>query len=161
MTNEHRAQYLRAIFDAVPQPSFIVDADVAIRDFNTAAESLLGHEPAAALHRRGGEALHCLNSQSHGCGRSAACQNCVIRNSVRKALAGANTCRAWHRAQLCRDDQTAALDLLVTTSLLPYTASPEVLLILEDVAAVIRALPTRPPARRRTSATRGRTPGPA
>lgn len=141
MTNEQRAQYFRAIFDAIPQPTFIVDADVAIRNFNTAAESFLGAEPAASLHRRGGEVLHCLNARAHGCGRSAACKNCVIRGSVKKALAGLNTCREWHHAQLGRGEQILAVDLLVTTSLLPYTASPEVLLILEDVRAVLQCLP--------------------
>jgi PAS domain-containing protein len=156
MTNEQRAQYFRAIFDAIPQPTFIVDADVAIRDFNTAAESLLGSEPAAALHRRGGEALHCLNSQSHGCGRAAECKNCVIRNSVQKALIGRNTSREWHQARLRSGDRVVALDLLVTTSLLPYTASPEVLLILEDVNSVARSLATATAAPRRSRAARAR-----
>ena len=52
--DEQKAQYLRAIFDAIPLPTFIVDSDVRIEDYNTAAEPFLGDEPAVTLHRRGG-----------------------------------------------------------------------------------------------------------
>ena len=42
---EQEAQYLRAIFDAFPHPTFIVDADVQIQDFNTAANNSLVPNP--------------------------------------------------------------------------------------------------------------------
>jgi PAS domain-containing protein len=136
--DEQRAQYLRAIFDAIPLPSFIVDADVRIHDFNTAAEQFLGPDPGSALHRRGGEVLHCIQAEMDGCGRAAPCQDCVIRQSVNQAMTGRATSRVMHQADLRTPQGTAAIDLLVSASLLPYTEPPRALLMLEDVSEILR-----------------------
>jgi PAS domain-containing protein len=135
---ELQAQYLRAIFDAIPLPAFIVDADVRIQDFNTAAEQFLGAEPASALYRRGGEAFHCIHAEMDGCGRSKPCRDCVIRRSVNGAMTGRATCRELHQAELRTRQGTAAIDLLVTASLLPYTEPPHALVILEDLGETTR-----------------------
>jgi PAS domain-containing protein len=137
-TEEKKAQYLRAIFDAIPLPAFVVDADVRIQDFNTAAEQYLGPDPALALYRRGGEALHCINAEMAGCGRAKPCEDCVIRKSVVQAMTGRAACRQVHRAELRSGKGTTAVELLVTASLLPYTEPPRALLILEDITAFIR-----------------------
>ena len=42
-------QFLRTVFDTKPVPTFIVDDDVRIQDFNTAASPLLGPESQLAL----------------------------------------------------------------------------------------------------------------
>jgi len=131
LVQQQRAQYLRAIFDGIPLPSFIVDSDVRIQDLNTAAEEFLGGEPGAALHCRGGDAFRCLHAQPNGCGRSEACQECVIRNSVASALRGMNKVREPHQANLSTEAGVASLNLLVTASLLPYTEPAQALLILE------------------------------
>ena len=128
------AQYLRAIFDTFPHPTFIVDADVQIQDFNTAAEQFLGPEPAMALYRRGGEALHCIHAEQKDCGKAEACQDCIIRHSINKALAGQATHRDLHKAELRTAEGTRSVDLLVTSCLLPYALPPRVLLVLEDVS---------------------------
>ncbi len=142
MTNqdiaEQKAQYLRAVFDAIPLPAFIVDSDVRIQDFNIAAERFLGPEPAAGLWRRGGEAFRCIHSEENGCGHSAPCGDCVIRNSVSEAMKGRSTCRAIHQAEVRTQSGTARVELLVTVNLLPYTDSPQALLILEDVSEILR-----------------------
>lgn len=150
LNQEEKAQYFRAIFDAIPLPAFVVDADVRIQDFNTAAEQLLGPYPAEALYCRGGEALHCIHSEVNGCGRGERCPECVIRNSVTKAVAGGAVCREMHWAQLQTVTGTVPLNLLVTTSLLPYMDPPRALLILEDVTARVQHAdqPTRPRAGR-------------
>lgn len=146
-TDEHQVQYLRAIFDTIPQPTFIVDEDVMIRDFNTAAEQFLGSEPATALHQRGGEAFHCIHAERYGCGKTAVCKDCVIRNSVRKAMNGTTTCRELHRAELHTGKHTVPISLLVTASLLPYTDTPRVLLILENVTSIMELCRTAAPSR--------------
>ncbi len=142
---EHKAQYLRTIFDTIPLPTFIVDEDVRIEDFNTAAEQFLGPEPATALHRRGGEVLHCINSEPYGCGRHPLCEDCVIRESVRKAITGRRTCRKMHQAELRTGTGVVPIDLLVTTSLLPYTERPRVIVMLEDVSEIVRLRAIQPP----------------
>ncbi len=130
---ERRAQYLRAVFDAIPLPAFVVDQDVHIHDFNAAAEPLLGAEPATALYRRGGEALHCLNAEPKGCGNSEQCKDCVVRNGVAKALSGGTTHRELHQAELRTSTGVTPVQLLVTAALLPYTQPPRALVVLEDV----------------------------
>ena len=130
--DELKAQYCRAIFDAIPMPAFIVDEDVRILDFNAAAEPLLGADPATALFRRGGEALHCIHAEMAGCGQAKACEDCVIRNSVRHALLGGATHRKLHQVELRSGQGVVPISLLVTASLLPYTETPQVLLILEN-----------------------------
>jgi PAS domain-containing protein len=137
--DEQRIQYLRAIFDGFPVPAFVVDDDVNIHDFNTAAEALLGPEPATALFRRGGEALHCIHSEMHGCGKAEPCQDCVIRNSVRKAISTQATLREFHPAKLRTSTGVANIELLVTTHLLPYTEEPRVLVILEEAGGKLTA----------------------
>jgi len=134
--DERRIQYLRAIFDAFPVPAFIVDDDVRIQDFNTAAEQLLGPEPEIALHRRGGEALHCIHAESDGCGKTVFCRDCIVRNGVNRAFTRQATHREQHHAEVRTKEGIAAIDLLVTVSLLPYTAEPRALLILEDVTRI-------------------------
>ncbi len=146
---EQKAQYLRAIFDAIPIPAFIVDSDVRIRDLNTAAEQFLGPDPATALYCRGGEALGCIHSEPHGCGQADPCKSCVIRDSVRKAVKGRSTCREMHLAELRTQAGTIQVDLLVTASLLPYTDTPSALLILEDVTEILERHGYKPKRSRR------------
>jgi PAS domain-containing protein len=150
---ELSVQYLRALFDTIPLPAFIVDGDVRIHDFNNAAEEFLGPEPAAALYRRGGEAFHCIHAGLDGCGRAAACHDCAIRNGVSQALNGQGTHRALHRAMLRRGESTTPVDLLITASLLPYREDPRVLVILEDLSRFMQSPSARPkrPRMRKTS----------
>jgi PAS domain-containing protein len=128
---ENSIQFARAIFDSIPMPAFIVDENVQIQNFNTAAEAFLGKEPAAALHRRGGEVLHCIHAEKSGCGTAEACRDCIIRNSVWRAIHGDPTWRQQCRAELRTIQGVTNIDLQVTTSLLPYTEKPQVLLMLE------------------------------
>jgi len=129
--DEQRVQYARALFDGIPLPAFVVDEDVVIRDFNLAAEAFLGPEPASALFRRGGEVLHCIHAAANGCGRAQRCEDCVIRNSVAQAIAGRNTWRQSHQAELREGKRSLFVDLRLTASLLPFTEQPRVLIVLE------------------------------
>lgn len=137
---ENQSPFLRTVFDAMPVPAFIVDDDVRIEDFNTAAGGLLGPRPEKSLHQRSGEAMHCINSEAHGCGRSEPCTHCVIRNSVKAALHGGLTHRQMHRAELRTErNTTTTIDLLVTASplLLPDFGEKKALLMLEDVTELL------------------------
>lgn len=96
----------RAVFDAGPSPMLIVDPDVMILAINKPAEAYFGATPETALQRRGGDALGCVHHFEHpnGCGHAEACRACVVRNSVKTAMAG-----AIHRRELTRMDlRTAA-----------------------------------------------------
>jgi nitrogen fixation/metabolism regulation signal transduction histidine kinase len=135
--DEQKAQYVRAIFDGIPSAAFVVDQDVCIQDFNTAAEHLLGPEEAGALNCQGGRAFHCLNAEGTECGKAKACKDCAIRNSVRDALLGQTTHRKLHKADLRISNGIIQVDLLVSASLLPYSEPPQVLLILENLTEIV------------------------
>jgi PAS domain-containing protein len=137
LREEERALYLRAIFDGIPTPLFLVDEDVRIQDFNAAAEEFLGSESATALDELCGEVFHCINSEEHGCGKGESCHACVIRNSVKSAAAGKATHRKRHVAELRTPNRTVTQELLISATLLPYTETPRVLLVLEDISRIV------------------------
>jgi PAS domain-containing protein len=130
-------QYLRTLFDTSPLPTFVVDGDVQIQDYNTAAAALLGPEPEMAFHRRGGDALGCIHAEAKGCGQSEPCRDCVIRNSVKTAIRGQTTHREIHKAELRRGGNTTVIDLLVTAAPLPEAEREQALVILEDVSELL------------------------
>jgi len=132
-----KRQYLRTVFDTIPLPTFIVDDDVRIQDYNAAAGFLLGPEPESALHHRGGDALHCIHAEANGCGHSEPCRACVVRNSVKTALSGRVTHRETHKAELRSQGKTVVIDLLVTATPLPDGEAPHVLLLLEDISELL------------------------
>ncbi len=133
---EERSQYLRAIFDGIPMPMFIVDDGVRIQDFNTAAEEFLGPQSVTALHGVCGDVFHCVNATDHGCGNAKPCRACAIRNSVKKANSGEIIQRELHVAKLRTPTRTFTQELLISAALLPYTEAPRVLLVLEDLSRI-------------------------
>jgi PAS domain-containing protein len=133
---------LASVFDALPVPALVVDNDVRIIDFNLAAARLLEYVPFAVLRPRAGEALACIHSTEAlgGCGHADACQDCVIRNSVREIFQGEKTFRKVARMELKRVGQIAGMDFLVTVAPVPNESEPLALLILEDAAELSRLL---------------------
>ena len=126
------AAYYRTILDTLPVPVFIVDNDIRVHDLNLAASQLFGVHKREIYKMRGGDALHCLNSSApEGCGRSANCEDCVIRNSVTSSLSGTGVSRKRMRFQISGVEGKTELDMLITANRLP--GSSLVLLVLEDV----------------------------
>jgi PAS domain S-box-containing protein len=128
-------RYYKTILDAIPLIIFIVDNDVRIRDLNQAAATAFGLDKATVLNRRGGEVLHCLHAHDvpEGCGRAEFCQNCVIRNSVTKCLAGQAVTRRRTKAELVLEETKKKIELLITASPMPSPEEMLVLLIIEDI----------------------------
>ncbi len=81
--------------------------------------------------------MPCIHAEAKGCGLNERCRDCVIRGSVRLALKGQKTHRCRHKAELRRQDQTLAVELLVTATPLMGGETPQVLLILEDVTELL------------------------
>jgi PAS domain S-box-containing protein len=136
-TDGEAGQYLRTVFDLNPLPTFIVDKDVRIRDYNRAAERLLDRDLRLVLNQSAGEALHCLHAEAKGCGYSEPCRDCVVRDSVKRALSGGETHRRMHEATLRDGDKTVRTHLLVSATPLAQGESPTTLLILEDVSELL------------------------
>jgi signal transduction histidine kinase len=130
-----QADFLQHLFDAVPSFLFIVDDDVRIINVNAAAARLADQEEKFAMRQRGGDFLHCIYSfeTPEGCGRSSHCKDCVIRNSVGKAIQGEGVYRETTRMNLLQGDNIAEIYVSVTTSPIYYQGKKLALLVMEDV----------------------------
>ncbi len=133
------AGYLQNIINSMPVMIFVVDADVAIHDLNTAAAITFNLDRSHVMLKRSGEVLHCLHSTDMpgGCGRGPHCGgNCVIRKSVGEAMAGHAIQRSRMRINLVSGSKSKEMDLLVTAAPLEGSQERLALLILEDITEV-------------------------
>jgi nitrogen fixation/metabolism regulation signal transduction histidine kinase len=139
MTGPTDSGMIRAVLDAIPSPLFIVDNDVRIHAFNEAASPLLGKKPAVKFLTRGGEALGCIHSTEspEGCGRSEACKNCVVRNSVRLSFDNRKVVRKASKMTLVGEAGNSDVHMLVTTAPFDHGNQSYVLLILEDISELV------------------------
>jgi PAS domain-containing protein len=134
------AGMLGAVLDACPSATFVVDADARVLFLNPSARRLLGMSGDAdarkVLGRRGGDLLGCLNALStpSGCGRAPACSDCVIRNSVRRAVAGGAVHRARTFLQVERPEGLDEVHFLVSAAPARHEDRRLVVLTLEDLS---------------------------
>lgn len=126
--------FLRNLFDSIPSLLFVVDSDVRIYHLNSAAAGVLG-EGESVLMRRGGDVLHCINSYAvpEGCGRSAACRDCVIRNSVGKAFSGEGIYREIADITMDHEGVATEVSFMITANPLDHRGERFVLLIMEEI----------------------------
>ncbi len=126
--------FLRNLLDAIPSLLLVVDSDVRIVYLNSAAASVLGGQETVSM-KRGGEVLHCINSYAvpEGCGHSASCRDCVIRNSVGKAFSGEGIYRETARMRLNDGGAVVEAYYMISANPLTYSGEKFVLLVMEDV----------------------------
>src|ERR1700690_388288 len=115
-------EFLRNLLDSIPTMCLVVDADVRIFFYNTAATSILGGNKKSVYMKRGGDALQCISSTETpaGCGHAPACAECIIRNSVTKAIQGGGTTRIVTKMKLLHDGDVAEIRLMVSVSPFQY-----------------------------------------
>ena len=125
--------FLTETFNTIPFPILVVDDDVRVLFWNSAALRLLGSEEV--FQQRSGEVLHCIHSgdTKEGCGQGPHCKTCVVRNSVNEASRGGKVYRKKTVMQRRKGDQVTEVPLLVTTSPFTYQHQSLTLLILEDI----------------------------
>jgi PAS domain-containing protein len=125
----------RVLFDAMPLPVFVVDKDLSVLEYNTAAAWLFGSDKPAVLDRRSGEVWHCLHATETeaGCGHAAACKNCVVRESVRAAAEGRRVTRRWTEMELMLKGTPSKVSLRVSCQPFTYEKNSLVLLVLEGM----------------------------
>lgn len=139
MTTDTEIQtIIMAAFNAMPALVFVVDEDVRIQEYNTAAAALLATERASVLKTRAGEILHCIHSTDvpEGCGRAAFCNTCIVRNSVNEAFQGNRIVRRRTRIEIMRDGKIVEIYALVTASPFLFQDRHLVLLVIEDISEV-------------------------
>ena len=125
--------FLNAILDKIPFPTFLMDDDVRIHEYNLAAISLFDIELGRVNRVRCGDAFCCVYSMPDGCGESEACKKCVIRNSVRKSYGGSKVVREKTEIQLVRYNKIKQIQMVVTTEPLKYNDRLYVMVIFEDI----------------------------
>jgi len=130
--------FLMDTFNAIPFPTMVVDDDVRILFWNTAAISLLSNEEVFQI--RGGEVLHCIHSTEtkEGCGHAPHCKNCIVRISVSEAIHGGKVYRKKTVMELKTDGNRTTIPLLVTTSPYKYKQEKLALLILENIQELMQ-----------------------
>ena len=134
--NIDKEDFCKALVEATPIPVLVVNPDLKIHYFNSAASKLVGSDAEVVIQHPAGEVLHCIHSTEalEGCGYSPFCKDCIIRNSVNQSLKGRKVFRKLYKMELIQKDSTAEIYLLVTTVPLQYSGEQLVMLLLEDVS---------------------------
>ena len=132
------SEYHRMLLDAMPCPVLVVEEDVRIVDFNTAAGKTLAEKRELVIQRRAGEVLHCLHSQEtpQGCGRAPACRTCPIRNAVNSALLGETPLRQAVELELVTQGKVTQALFLITVAPLVFENARLAVVILEDIREI-------------------------
>lgn len=132
------SEYYRNILDAMPCPVFVVEEDVRIVDFNTAASAAISKKAEEMRRQKVGDALHCIHSgeAEEGCGKTFACKVCPIRISVNQALEGERPPRQTVKVMQATQDGVAESIFLVTVAPLLFENVPLALVILEDIREI-------------------------
>jgi hypothetical protein len=133
-------EYLQAVFDALPQPIFIVDDDLRVEAMNLAAQPLVGQAPSLIYRQRGGEALQCVHRNDHpgGCGRGESCRTCAVRQSVNAAFRKNRVIRKPTTMILDGPEGPKEVHLLVTTAPLSFGGKETVVLTLEEISELVQ-----------------------
>ncbi|HOQ46569.1 MAG TPA: PAS domain-containing protein [Bryobacteraceae bacterium] len=136
VTEGIRDDLYKALIDAIPDPVFVVDGNVRVLDCNPAAAEMIGDSmffPSGL----GCDMLRCVNANPQGCGLSAACRGCAIRNSVALALKGERPRRTRYKLERMGEEGPVVSHFLVTAAPLNYQGSHLALLILEDISELV------------------------
>ena len=131
---------IKQFLNAIPAFAFVVDDDVRVVEYNRNAGRLMGEGQREILRRRGGEVLHCVHAKdaARGCGRGKFCRTCMIRGAVNEAITGTKCVRRRVRMELESGGRRSELYILLSAAPLVYQGSTLALLILEDVAELMR-----------------------
>ena len=78
--------YMRAVFEAAKIGICSMDVNARLVEVNEAALETMGITYQEAIGNKLGDMFSCVNAAARGCGNSAKCQFCVIRNNVEAAL---------------------------------------------------------------------------
>jgi PAS domain-containing protein len=127
--------YQRTVFDAIPSPALILDAELCVLDLNRAASVFFGGDRTVLLKHLCGEVLQCLNEKEApgGCGTSEFCKDCVVRNAGQKALRGQDTVRGKYDMQLQEGTMLRNVNFLISAAPFRYAEKSLALVILEDI----------------------------
>jgi len=128
------ADTFRSMFNALPSPVFVVDGDVTVHDYNTAAAEFLFRHMAATsgLSYRVHNDLLC-NEVSAGLWRTIFCRDSIIGKSVKEAFQGRGIVRCFTKLDSHQEGIRKKLETWITCSPFHNGAGTQVLLIIEEM----------------------------
>jgi len=126
---------LTAIIEAIPSAIFIVNPDLQIFDINEAASKMVGVDSEIILRKLCGEILHCLHEKESkaGCGTTEFCSDCVIRESVEKAIQGESNFKRKYKLKVQRDEDIEMSYMLISAAPFEYDNQIYAVLTIEDI----------------------------
>ena len=130
---------LKAVIDAIPTPVFIVQSDMRIAHANAEGFRFLGKSPERVLKRACGDALHCVNAMQadNCCGTTQFCRDCIIRNSVEKAVESSAAVRKRGKFRLMLHGAFEEVHFAVTASPFEFDCTKYVIILLYDITELV------------------------
>lgn len=124
-----------ALFQAVPVPILVVDKELELWEYNTAAARSIGEPRKDNQRRLLGEALKCVHAHetAKGCGHEGRCTDCTLYWAVRAAADGQRVSRQWARVDVEQQGKRAKLNLQVSSTPFVFGQYSLVLLMLEGL----------------------------
>ncbi len=131
--------FLHILLEAVPSCLFVMDSDLRVLHLNSAAARMAGSDQTVFMHR-GGEVLHCIHASETpgGCGQAVLCRECLIRNSVRKAVTGSRIHRETTKMKFITPEGASEVHLQITSSPIMYEGNSYALLVIEDISELMK-----------------------
>jgi PAS domain-containing protein len=130
--------FLTNLFNAIPFPLMVVDNDLRIFFWNSAALRLIGKE--TVYREKTGNSLYCIHSMDSedGCGHGEYCRTCVVKNSVAESGKGKKIYRKRTVMELEEKGKKREIPMLITTSPFEYENKKLTLLMLEDINELLQ-----------------------
>ena len=129
-------EFHHALFQAVPVPIFVVDKELELWEYNTAAARSIGEQKKDNKRRLLGQALRCVHAHETltGCGHAERCADCTIYWAVRAAADGQRVQRQWARVDVEERGKPAKMNLQVSSAPFVFGQYSLVLLMLDGLA---------------------------
>lgn len=124
----------RSMFDALPSPVFVVDGDVMVHDYNTAAAEFLFRHMAAlsGLSYHVHNDLPC-NEVPAEFWRTLFCRDPIIGKSVKEAFQGSCIVQRFTKLKIHQEGVRAKLETRITCSPFHNGSGTQVLLVFEEM----------------------------
>jgi len=126
----------RAVFDAIPNPLLVVDAEMQVRLVNDHMVRQLAFGLGDVVQTATGQILRCYAPLGHAdgrCGQLDVCAGCKLRRSAEDALAGLPVQRRECELDLVAGGRTRRFKVLVSATRFDHQGTDLAVVVLEEV----------------------------
>ncbi|MBI5778411.1 MAG: sigma 54-interacting transcriptional regulator [Planctomycetes bacterium] len=128
-------QKLKAIFNSMPCVVMIMDEERRVMAINNASQQILGIPSDKIFNQRWGDALKCIHASEtpQGCGFSASCSNCQVRNTALTALSGNSIQKVKADFEFLVNGEIQKRLLAINAAPIEYEQKKMAVIIVEDI----------------------------